>query len=109
MPSNDENISDEVLARFRSWLNAGTELSFSLRGPSDGRWDLPVTVFDLSNESVAFRWLLPIGVTSPPSRTFAVSEGKFVIWFEGSTATLSDNLSSVLIARDPYRCVLTTR
>jgi hypothetical protein len=105
MPSNDENISEEALDRIRSWKDAGANVSFSLRGPSDGRWDIPVSVLGVSIESISFRWLVQIGV-SGPGRPFATTDGTFVVWLEGTSVSPSDDRSSVLIARDPYRCVL---
>lgn len=104
MDSNELNTT-AALDLIRSWKDQGATVVFELTGPSDVRYRVWVRVLGADDESLAFAFLLHIGV-SGPTRPFAKTEGTFVIWLEGSTVSLSDDRSSVLIARDSYRCVL---
>src|SRR6267142_6687797 len=102
MLSNGEN--SEALDRLRSWQDAGVTIAFSLRSPSDARYDVKVLLRAVSDESIALKWLLFIG--GSPEAPFVKTDGLFVVWLEGASVLLSDDRSSVLISRDLYNCVL---
>ena len=104
--------SEEALEHARAWKDKGATLLLSISRQPDKRADvcdkLPVSILDVTDSSLSFRWQLDVVDPGGPTRPFASAHGTFVVWLEGASfAVLYSPRKSLTISRGPYQCVLT--
>lgn len=104
--------SDVALEHAREWKDKGATLLLSISRLPDKRADvcdkLPVTILDVTDSSLSFRWQLDVVDSDGPARQFASAHGTFVVWLKGASfAALYSPDKSLTISRGPFHCVLT--
>jgi hypothetical protein len=111
--AESDKVSSEVaFEQARAWKDKGATLLLSISRQPDKRADvcdkLPVTILDVTDSSLSFRWQLDVVDPDGPTQPFASAHGTFVVWLGGVTfAALYSPRKSLNISRGHYQCVLT--
>lgn len=104
--------SEAALEQAREWKDKGATLLLSISRQPDKRADvcdkLPVTILDVTDSSLSFRWQLDVIDSDGPTQPFASAHGTFVVWLEGASfAALYSPNKSLTISRGLFHSVLT--
>ncbi len=104
--------SEDVLEYARAWKDKGATLLLSISRQPDKRAyfcdKLWVSVYNVTDQALAFSWQLRVVDPIDPSLLFAEADGKFVVRLEGASFSMLDiPKKTITISRGPYRCDLT--